>query len=167
MALTDFFLIVVVLIVLVIMSVPIWSVMSTILPGLRDSSGMGAAPGETPTTSDQAFNQARQLIRNFDTVFLMVALGFGLAIVISSFFIESHPAFFFVSLILGAIALTITPVFANFYNDYVVGFNNSEFNASVDMPVITFVMQHFPEYMIGIIFMTFIALYAKFKRGSE
>lgn len=159
-AITDFFLIPVVIFALVVAFPPIYASMAQVWPGLQSTVPAGSVASNN-------YGIAAGLVHNYDLVFLFVVLGFGLAIIISSFFVESHPAFFFISLILGVIAFSITPLFADIYNQYIVGFTNPNFDPSVDMPVTTFIIQHFPEYMVGVILMTFVALYAKFVRGKD
>lgn len=117
------------------------------------------------TTASQIADQTAALYVTWDQAFLVLAVGLGLATIISSYFVDSHPIFFFVSCLIFLIAMTIAPLLSNMYNDYIVGF--SGFDALQKLPVTSFILQNYPLYLLGVFCATGIALYAKFVRGRE
>lgn len=116
-------------------------------------------------TSRDIINVTSTLSVTYDQVFLIMAVGMGLATIISSFFIDSHPLFFFVSLIVFLIAMTVAPILSNAYNGYIQGFQGID--ALQSFPITSFIVQNYGVYLLGIFALTGVALYAKFVRGRE
>ena len=117
-------------------------------------------------TAAQIANTTAALYFSWDNAFLILAVGLGLATIISSYFIDSHPIFFFVSVIIFLISMMIAPLLSNVYNTYILGYSPS-FDATQKLPLTTFILQNYPLYLLSIFALTGIALYAKFARGRE
>lgn len=117
------------------------------------------------TTAGEIANTTAGLYFTWDYAFLILSIGMLLSVIISSYFIDSHPAFFFITLIVFLISMTISPLLSNVYNGFIG--NYSGFDASLKLPLTTFILEHYPLYLLGMFAGTGIALYAKFARGAE
>lgn len=157
----DFFIIPVILFAIV-MTWQVWfSLVANFVPGIRD-----AIPGISATSSG-ILNTTSGLFSTFDNMFLIVAVGMGLAAFISSYFIDSHPAFFFVSIIVFLIAMLVVPILSNIYNDFIESIATTTYDPAQRMPIVTAILQNFSLYMLGIFAMVGIGLYAKFTKSRE
>lgn len=110
-------------------------------------------------------NTTAALYVPWDYAFLLLAVGMMLSVIISSYFIDSHPVFFFITLIVFLIAMTIAPLLSNVYNGFIGNYQG--FDASQKLPITTFIIQNYPLYLLAVFAGTGISLYAKFARGAE
>lgn len=95
----------------------------------------------------------------FDGIFLFVFFGSFIATIIGSLFVDTHPAFFFISLVLLVFACVLGAVFANAYDDIASSDGFSAFSS--DFTYIPFVMQYYVHIIIFMVCAISIALYAK------
>lgn len=83
----------------------VWTSFST---GLNNTIGDVSTTSETITNVTTAFNM-------FDTLFVMLQLGLMIGVVVSFFYLDSHPIYFFFSLFLLAFALILGAQFSNMW----------------------------------------------------
>lgn len=98
----------------------------------------------------------------FDGAFIFLFVGMVLAAIISAFFMDTHPAFFIVSIILLVVLSFVAAIFGNVFEGFATGELNNEVNQFVYIP---FFMSHFLQIMIGVMFLVMIASFAKYKIG--
>jgi hypothetical protein len=99
----------------------------------------------------------------FDGIFLFVFFGSFIAVIIGSLFLDTHPAFFAISLILLVIICFVVAVFANAYSELEVNPELSSFAS--DFTYIPFIMEHFVQIVIFMVCAISIALYSKSRTG--
>ena len=97
----------------------------------------------------------------FDGIFLFVFFGTWIATLIGALFIDTHPAFFFISIILLVIACVIGAALANGYADFAANTSISDY--ADDFTYIPFIMQHYVQIIIFMVCSISVALYAKAK----
>lgn len=99
-----------------------------------------------------------------DTVFLIVLIGLIIGILISSFLFYSHPIFIILYIILSLGALLLSTIFSNVYETM---YSTSAFNQTLAyMPITNYVMLHLPLFVLGIIALSIIVIYAKSQTGG-
>lgn len=93
-----------------------------------------------------------------DYLFVFIAIGFPLASIVLAYLGRFNPIYFVVSLILIAINLVVSPIFANVMLEM---FSNVDFlGYQVDYPMMTFIFQYYPHYTTVISFLLSLAMYA-------
>lgn len=157
----DFIMIPVIIFVIAVAAGPMLAVTQNYVPLLKNFLGNNGAPDESIAALDVLSN----LNVTFDQIFLMVAIGLGLGTIVSSFFIKSHPAFFFISLLIFLIAMAIVPVLSNAFNQYISHYPN--FDYLQQLPITSFILQNYALYLLAIFVITGILLYGKLSRGAE
>jgi hypothetical protein len=98
-----------------------------------------------------------------DGAFLFIFVMFILFSVISAFFIDSHPIFFFISIILLVAVFVVTALVGNVYHD--IASDTSISSYANNLPYMYWVMNHILELIIVVSFSVMIALFVKFKGG--
>lgn len=95
----------------------------------------------------------------FDNAFILFLVLFWIILLVSSFLIDTHPAFFIVTLILLAFTLIIGMSLSNAYEEVI---SDDDLSASGSaFPMTYWVMQHILIVLIVIGLTTGVALYAK------
>lgn len=100
----------------------------------------------------------------FDGIFLFVFVGLIVGVAISAFMIKSHPAFFFVTIILLAFFIIIAAIFSNVYED--ISTNEAFVDQSADFTVINHIMGNLPVWITIGGALVLLALYIK-SRAEE
>lgn len=95
----------------------------------------------------------------FNSIFLMVVIGMSIGIVVSAFFINTHPLFYFVAIFIFAISMMISAIFSNTFSEIT---SDSILSASISgLPFVSHILAYFPYFMLIISIMIAILLYAK------
>jgi len=119
--------------------------------------------------NDEFKNETKEMVATqqglysstMDNIFLMSYVFLIIFVLISSFFLDSHPIFFFITLVL-LIAVFISAILVgNAYHELVSDPSISAYANT--MPYMSWVMRHIAENVIGIGFMVGIALFIKHK----
>jgi hypothetical protein len=98
-------------------------------------------------------------LNSFDYSFIFIVVGLVILTIISTFSIQTHPIFFFISSLLLVIAVIFAGVFANVF-EIIMG--KAAFSgASAQYVVITYFMDHLPTMMLIIGAILLIILFAK------
>lgn len=94
----------------------------------------------------------------WDTALLAIFIGLWFASIISSFYVDTNPVFFIISIVLLLFLLFLSMIVGNVYED-VVG---DSLTAQVaQFPKMNFILTHILQFMIAIGFSIAIALFAK------
>lgn len=114
------------------------------------------------------FNTSRQqnitataniTLNSFDYLFVFIMVGLLIMVIISSFQIQTHPIFFFISIFLLIIAILLSSSLANIYESII---GEADFAAAGSQYVVMgYVFQHFPTVILIIGAILFIILFAK------
>lgn len=116
----------------------------------------------TSPTSDIVLQKASMTLDTLDIVFAFVVGMMFILVFISAFMIDTHPAFFVVTLILLIIALILAVVFSNIYETISTGALTEE---AERYTVSNYLMSNLPFIILIAIIASSIVLYAKFKYG--
>lgn len=96
-----------------------------------------------------------------DYLFIFIFAGLIIMAIVSTFTIQTHPVFFFVSIMLLIITIILAAPLSNIFEGIA---NESAFaNASNNYTVIPYFMNRLPFFMLIVGAITFIALYAKYR----
>ena len=90
-------------------------------------------------------------------VFAFVLLWVGA--VILAFFIDTHPIFFILTMLLLIGVLIVGAILSNTYTELIVDDTSLE----TSFPMMTFIMQHLVAFIMGVVISIVLALYAKTK----
>ena len=117
------------------------------------------------TTFDHVMEKGDEVSDNWNYIFVFILVGLTIILVISTFTLKTHPAFFWISLLLLAIFLVIAAVFSNVYEE--IGQNPELQPAHDKYNIIEFVLDRFPKFMLLVGAIVLIALYAKSKFSTQ
>jgi hypothetical protein len=102
---------------------------------------------------------ANTTLNSFDYLFVFIIIGLLIMVIISSFQIQTHPIFFFISIFLLIIAILLSSTLANIYESII---GEADFAAAGSQYVVMgYIFQHFPTVMLIIGAILFIILFAK------
>ncbi len=114
-------------------------------------------------------NQSKEVVQDsidryvplMDGIFMFLFIGFAMAGLISAFFVDSHPAFFIISIILLCFIALLGAILGNAFEDLT---DNTDLAAETNQfGFIPFVFDNILTIVIGVIFLMMIAAFAKFK----
>jgi hypothetical protein len=107
------------------------------------------------------FAKADTALKSLDYMFIFIIVGLTIMLIISAFSIQSHPIFFFISLIALVVIIIISAQFSNVFHDIT---HADEFiNSSNQFSLINKVMDKLPFYITLMVIITLIVLYGKSK----
>lgn len=133
------------------------SPMDDALTGSTDFTGSGI-------NITQMYSQTTSGVSLFNTLFPFLLFGLIAMVIVSAFFIDSHPIFFFVSLIILGVVILISVVFSNIYQtiteDSAFGTTSTEFS------IMNIFMKKLPWIAAIVIFITIIVLWGKSQGGG-
>jgi hypothetical protein len=94
----------------------------------------------------------------WDSAFIFLVMGMGVALFISVFYIRTHPAFFFVTLITLVLGMILIPQISNIFNAYETSDGMAKYNLTTNFPTMTYVMNNLPFIMaiLGIVTLTLL-----------
>ncbi len=110
-------------------------------------------------SQDVITKQSEKYRSVWDSVFLFIFVGLFIASIISSLFIDTHPAFFFVTIIAMTILVFLTAILSNIYEQFAI--NPSLIDTSQTYVFIPFIFSKLVELTIGLGLLILLALYAK------
>lgn len=120
------------------------------------------------TSNNYTKNASGQLFTKFptlyDNLFLMAYGLLIIGVIVSVFYLDTHPIFFAISVILLIVTFSVTALLANAYDDYITADASLAIYAS-SFPFMTWIMTHLLELSIAIGFIILIGLYVKLKGG--
>jgi len=98
----------------------------------------------------------------FDSLFFFVTIGVGISSVVLAAMIDTHPMFFFISIVMLVILLLIVPTFSNVFRTFASSESFSGFETR--FPFTVFIFQHYPLIFLGFGILISIVLYGKLGR---
>ena len=116
------------------------------------------------TTVHKSMMAAESMLDIFDYLFIFIAIGFGVALIISAFLIKSHPAFAFIIIFSLLMFLVFAAIFSNVFTEFAT---EPQLSATADeYPVIQTIMDNLPIYVLIMAAITGIVMYAKARSES-
>lgn len=95
----------------------------------------------------------------FDGIFLLFLIGGWIFLLISTFFVDTHPIFFVLSIIIMIFIVVVTVILSNAYTDTM---NDADIAAyEAEFPIMSWCMNNLVLIILAIGFTTIIALYSK------
>lgn len=109
--------------------------------------------------------EGRSTITIFNAGFLVLTIGFGIAVIVSSFYIRTHPVFFFFAFLMLVIFIMVGAIFTNIFWEFI---NATPFANVVDaFPIMIEVMKNYPLVICVIGFLAILVMYAKSRSTVE
>jgi uncharacterized membrane protein len=96
-------------------------------------------------TAQSVIDSSDRTLTNMDNMFLFIIVGLSLFVLISSYFVFNHPAYFVMSFFLLCIAVIVASVTANAYYDFSQQAQIASITAN--FPKIDFLMTNLPFYI--------------------
>jgi hypothetical protein len=104
-------------------------------------------------------NKGLNSYKLFNGAFVLIMMSSGIASIISSFLIRSHPVFFIFSFLIGVILILVSAQFTNMWYEFA---SRTEFAAIVaELPLMVGVMKNLPTIMLGISAIIAVVTYSK------
>ena len=123
-----------------------------------------ALAGETSFNITQMTGDVGGGIKTFNSMISLFLLGLIVITLISAFFIQSHPVFFFVSFLFLIIVLIIAVVFSNMYQSIIESEGISDISS--EFGIMNLFMQYLPHIIVIITIIVGVILFAK-PRGAS
>lgn len=95
--------------------------------------------------AQEAFDSAQTTILGFDNAILFILVGLSIFVLVSSYFVWNHPAFFIVGFILLCIAVTVGAIGSNVYEELIESPSITE--TATNFPKLNFIMTYLPLYI--------------------
>lgn len=120
--------------------------------------------GEQSFNATIIANQTTGGLGLFNVLYPFLLMGLIIMCVVSVFFIDSHPVFFFISLIVLGVVILLGIVFSNIYQQITT---DSQFgNTSTNFSVINIFMKYLPWVIAVIVIVVMIVLFGRPGGGS-
>ncbi len=95
--------------------------------------------------AQESINWTKTTLMGFDMAILIVIIGFSIFVIASSYFVWSHPAFFFLGLIILCIAVIVGSIESNVYED--LRTTDQLEATALNFPRANFIMANLPIYI--------------------
>jgi uncharacterized membrane protein len=152
------FLVVIVLMVFAIVSISVYKAFDDLNQDIQGDTEMDE------TAKAQYSNLYSRYPSGFDGIFAVVMGLLWISVIITSFMIDSHPAFFMISLIVLVVFLLVAGYLANSWNDFADDPNIVDY--SEHFPITNYVLNHLMHFIFVIGASILLALYGKNKMGG-
>jgi hypothetical protein len=108
--------------------------------------------------------QTRNLMKMFDSLFLVVAIGLNIFVLISAWMVRSHPILFVLSVFFQMINVLLSEIVSDVY----VQFANSAglYPYASQFPLMYLFFQHLPVFSLMFGFLIALAMYARPQEGG-
>lgn len=111
---------------------------------------------------DMAQNMQDKYVSIWDVLFLVLLVLMYLVLIASAWFVDTHPFFFVISMLLMAITAFIGGHLANAYSSFAEGMPSD----SGDFTIIPYIFQHYIQILVIIGVSVAVALFAKLRSGE-
>jgi len=123
------------------------------------------------SVNDSLNDQSREIttsagagLEHYDYVILFIFFGLGIGVILGAFWIQTHPAFFFMSLLLLIVAIFMAPIFSNAYMTFG---NDSALSTEVaSYPMSGYIMEYLPLFIAIVGIIALIVTYMKSPSGG-
>lgn len=135
-----------------------------VINGVDDSLEEG---GMHTNESRQVFVDYDSQYPTFDYMIIFIVMGLTIALLITSFFIPSHPVFLVINIVGIFFMVFLAATLSNIYSEVITG--NDVVGAVIatgDFAKMDFIMTKLPIFACVIVFLATIAMYAKHKGGG-
>lgn len=132
-----------------------YPILTSLNDDIQNDSSFSAQAQET----SQSFTEGYPDIIDNGFVFLLVLIW--IAIIVTSFFLDTHPIFFVISVILLPFVLFIGATMANIYDETILQDTTNFPDAATEFAKIKWVFEHILFIILGVAATTIIALYGK------
>jgi len=156
-AVTDSLTVMIVLFIFGIMSIAAYMTFDSINTDIQASTDLDA---NTKQTSQQLYNNFAPTL---DAAFLMAFVLFTIFAIVSVFFLDTHPVYFILAVILLFAVFIVGGFLANAWDD--VMSDESLAPYANDFRASSFIMGNLLESLGGVVVLILIALFAKFRSG--
>ena len=156
-AVTDSLTIMIALFIFAIMSIAAYMTFDSINDDIQASADLNE---NTKQTSNQLYNNFAPTL---DAAFLMAFVLFSIFAIVSVFFIDTHPVYFIMAVVLLFAVFTVGGFLANGFDDVVSDPTLAPY--ANDFRATSFIMGHLLESLGGVTLLVLIALFAKFRSG--
>jgi len=150
-------------ILLILFIFSVCTILATILMG---------AFTQNVTDSGQMEGEALAILQNtnvymtsFDSISVFVTFGLILAVILGAFMIDTHPAFFIVTVFLLLIYMVIVPQFSNVFLAFAE--NEQVISTANQFPYMIYMWQHMPLIILISVVVISIVIYGKVRGGSQ
>lgn len=115
--------------------------------------------GETAINISTVNDKVLGAVNVFDAMYPFFMVGLFIFVLISAFAIKSHPAFFFIGIIILIVFIFISVIFSNVYQDVIE--SEGLASAASNFEITNLFMQYLPWVILIISIIVFIAIWAK------
>ena len=122
------------------------------------------AAGVLGNASITTMQQGEDALLAFNTGFIFLMIGFIAMAVLLAFFVDTHPAFLIISIILMIILVPVAAILTNTFRDIVTSPQLASTSAQFD--IMLQVMNNLPLFMAIGGFLVIIVLYGKMRSGG-
>lgn len=95
--------------------------------------------------AQESINWTKTALMGFDSAIFLIIIGFSIFVIASSYFVWSHPAFFFLGLIILCIAVIVGSIESNIYED--LRTTDQLAATAANYPKANFIMANLPIYI--------------------
>jgi len=115
--------------------------------------------GYTGTNSTTMLNKISGTVKMFDVLFPFIIVGLVIMLMVSAMFVQSHPVFFVITVIILGVAVLLGVVFSNTYQQIT---EDSNFASTVDdFPITNVFMKYLPILIGTIVIVTAVVIFVK------
>jgi|7_EtaG_2_1085326.scaffolds.fasta_scaffold00845_21 hypothetical protein len=124
-----------------------------------DSIALNPAFNNTVNTNVEA--SAETMLAAWDYLFIFIFIGLVISTIVLGFRIQTHPVFFFISLILLIVVTILAGSLSNVYEQFTTGTNSEIATTAATYTAMNFLFAHLPLFLcfIGVVIM--VIFYAK------
>ena len=127
-------------------------------------SGFTTNPTLNTTVGQNAIDKGHIVFAGFDIASLIILTALFIFVIISAFFIQSHPAFFVISLIIFIIAVGVAGIFEHVYSQIEIAEGIED--TADEFPIISWLFSNWPVIIAVIGALVMIVLHGKPRRGE-
>lgn len=115
--------------------------------------------GYTGQNATTLLNKVSNTVQMFDVLFPFLIIGLVIMLMVSAMFVQSHPVFFVVTIIILGVAVLMGVIFSNTYQQITT--DPSFANTADDFPITNVFMKYLP-YLIGLtVLITAVVIFTK------
>lgn len=132
-------------------------VLSKVIPALNQSATEQGLSNETLEIINLHSSQSYASL--FDVLFLVAMIGVSIAVIVGAFMINTHPAFFFISLFFIVFMIIISAMLSNAYE--AVSTNAEIAESASNYQIIPYILDNFPYFALLLGALISIVMYAR------
>lgn len=131
--------------------------------------GLATTPDVNRTMVNDLFQKGIDGIKLFDTMFIIFLAGLSMAVLISAYYVDTNPAFFWVSIFFLLVLVILSAIFSNAYESFRTATGIATLSDGTPIgdafTKMNFVMSNMPLYILIMTLLGIIVFYAK-RSGS-